>query len=171
VVHAQHQARLAGSIRKLARPATSRWEKIPHHTASSSPGRRTVGNRFRFERQRARRPEDRQGRSLSVAKGTPNVNLNTATFDNAGILWFTGQVGYYGRLIPKQNDASVRSPRGRGPYGICTAPDGSVYYARSPVRTSRASTPKPARPLSSSRPPPIRARPCVGGFAKPHLGE
>jgi virginiamycin B lyase len=38
---------------------------------------------------------------FALPKGAPNVNLNTASFDNAGILWFTGQVGYYGRLDPK----------------------------------------------------------------------
>jgi virginiamycin B lyase len=67
---------------------------------------------------------------FQLPKGTPNVNLNTATFDKAGILWFTGQVGYYGRLDPKTGESKVyEAPRGRGPYGICTAPDGSVYYA------------------------------------------
>ena len=65
-----------------------------------------------------------------LPQGTPNTNLNTATFDNAGILWFTGQNGYYGRLDPKTGATKVfEAPRGRGPYGICTAPDGSVYYA------------------------------------------
>lgn len=58
------------------------------------------------------------------------VNLNTATFDGRGILWFTGQNGVYGRLDPKTGDLRVfDAPRGRGPYGIATAPDGSVYYA------------------------------------------
>lgn len=62
--------------------------------------------------------------------GTRNVNLNTATFDKHGVLWFTGQAGYYGRLDPRTGKTEVfEAPRGRGPYGICTAPDGSVYYA------------------------------------------
>ena len=30
----------------------------------------------------------------------PDANLNTATFDGDGILWFTGQNGWYGRLDP-----------------------------------------------------------------------
>ena len=65
-----------------------------------------------------------------LPKGTPYTNLNTAAFDKAGILWFTGQRGYYGRLDPKTGEIKVfDAPRGRGPYGICTAPDGSVYYA------------------------------------------
>lgn len=58
------------------------------------------------------------------------ANLNTATFDRIGTLWFTGQNGYYGRVDPKTGKVEVfDAPRGRGPYGICTAPDGSVWYA------------------------------------------
>ena len=58
------------------------------------------------------------------------ANLNTATFDKRGVLWFTGQAGFIGRLDPavgivEQFDA----PRGRGPYGIATAPDGTVWFA------------------------------------------
>ncbi|TAM48408.1 MAG: lyase [Gammaproteobacteria bacterium] len=65
-----------------------------------------------------------------LPKGTPYTNLNTATFDKNGILWFTGQRGYYGSVNPKTGEVKVfDAPRGRGPYGICTAPDGSVYYA------------------------------------------
>ena len=29
------------------------------------------------------------------------ANLNTATFDRRGVLWFTGQSGIYGRLDPR----------------------------------------------------------------------
>ncbi|MCL7488065.1 MAG: hypothetical protein M8357_07840 [Desulfobulbaceae bacterium] len=61
---------------------------------------------------------------------SPRANLNTATFDRQGQLWFTGQSGYYGRVIPETGKVEVfDAPRGRGPYGICTTPDGSVYYA------------------------------------------
>ena len=59
-----------------------------------------------------------------------NANLNTATFDKAGRLWFTGQAGYHGRVDPKSGKVDVwKSPRGRGPYGITTTPSGDVYYA------------------------------------------
>ena len=59
-----------------------------------------------------------------------NANLNTATFDNNGMLWFTGQNGIYGRLNPATGDMDVfDAPRGRGPYGIATTPGGDVYYA------------------------------------------
>jgi len=44
--------------------------------------------------------------------------------------WFTGQAGYIGRLDPKTGEMKVfDAPRGRGPYGIATAPDGKVYFA------------------------------------------
>jgi virginiamycin B lyase len=60
----------------------------------------------------------------------PNANLNTATFDGDGVLWFTGQNGIYGRFDPETEEMTVFSaPRGRGPYGITTTPDGEVYYA------------------------------------------
>jgi len=59
-----------------------------------------------------------------------NANLNTATFDKTGRLWFTGQAGYHGRVDPKTGKVDVwESPRGRGPYGITTTPSGDVYYA------------------------------------------
>jgi virginiamycin B lyase len=45
-------------------------------------------------------------------------------------LWFTGQNGIYGRLDPDSGDMRVfDAPKGRGPYGITSTPDGDVYYA------------------------------------------
>ena len=59
-----------------------------------------------------------------------SANLNTATFDGRGILWFTGQAGFFGRLDPAVGVVEqFRAPRGRGPYGIATAPNGTVYFA------------------------------------------
>src|SRR5437588_563681 len=47
-----------------------------------------------------------------------------------GIVWYTGQQGIYGRLDPTTGELRVwDAPRGRGPYGITTTPDGAVYYA------------------------------------------
>ncbi len=58
------------------------------------------------------------------------ANLNTATFDARGVLWFTGQRGVYGRLDPQTGRMDVfDAPRGAGPYGIATTPGGDVYYA------------------------------------------
>ncbi len=65
---------------------------------------------------------------LPASRG--RANLNTATFDGRGVLWFTGQNGVYGRLDPATAKMDVfDAPHGRGPYGICTTPDGSVFYA------------------------------------------
>jgi virginiamycin B lyase len=59
-----------------------------------------------------------------------NANLNTASFDADGVLWYTGQNGVYGRVDPESGQVDVfDAPRGRGPYGITTTPDGQVYYA------------------------------------------
>src|SRR5881628_2324328 len=62
--------------------------------------------------------------------GREGANLNTATFDRRGVLWFTGQSGVYGRLDPGVGKVRLfQAPRGEGPYGITTAPSGAVYFA------------------------------------------
>ena len=62
--------------------------------------------------------------------GTPRINMNTAVFGRDGLLWFTGQAGYYGRLDPASSKVDVfNAPRGAGPYGITVTPDGTIYYA------------------------------------------
>jgi virginiamycin B lyase len=72
----------------------------------------------------------REVKKWPLPKEAGYANLNTATFDGAGIHWFTGQSGIYGRLDPKTGDLKVfEAPRGRGPYGIHAAPDGAVYFA------------------------------------------
>jgi virginiamycin B lyase len=64
-----------------------------------------------------------------LPESAANANLNTATFDNEGILWFTGQGGIYGRLDPNTGKMEVfEAPKGQGPYGICTTPNGEVYF-------------------------------------------
>jgi virginiamycin B lyase len=58
------------------------------------------------------------------------ANLNTAAFDGDGTLWFTGQSGVYGRVAPGSGRVEVfDAPRGEGPYGIATTPDGTVWLA------------------------------------------
>jgi virginiamycin B lyase len=58
------------------------------------------------------------------------ANLNTAVFDRHGVLWFTGQGGVYGRLDVATGQMQVfDAPRGPGPYGITSTPDGAVYFA------------------------------------------
>jgi virginiamycin B lyase len=58
------------------------------------------------------------------------ANLNTATFDRGGRLWFTGQSGVYGSVDPRTGRVrAFDAPRGPGPYGIATTPRGQVWYA------------------------------------------
>jgi virginiamycin B lyase len=58
------------------------------------------------------------------------ANLNTATFDKEGTLWFTGQSGIYGKLNTSTGQIKVfDAPKGPGPYGITTTPNGTVYFA------------------------------------------
>src|SRR5215469_10606072 len=65
-----------------------------------------------------------------LPKERRDANLNTESFDRQGVLWFTGQNGVYGRLDPKSGTMAVfDAPRGTGPYGIATTPDGQVFFA------------------------------------------
>jgi virginiamycin B lyase len=67
---------------------------------------------------------------FQLPRNSGYANLNTATFDHHGILWFTGQSGIYGRLDTSSWKIQVfKAPRGPGPYGITTTPNGDVYYA------------------------------------------
>ena len=74
---------------------------------------------------------DPVSRDVKVFKlAGPNVNLNTAAFDRFGVLWFTGQSGYFGHVDPKTGVVKVLpAPRGAGPYGITATPDGAIFYA------------------------------------------
>jgi virginiamycin B lyase len=75
-------------------------------------------------------PATGQVRRFPLPEGAGYANLNTATFDGRGVLWFTGQSGVYGRLDPSTGRLEVfPAPRGRGPYGIATTPSGAVYFA------------------------------------------
>jgi virginiamycin B lyase len=74
--------------------------------------------------------QSRQVRRFPLPASRGGANLNTATFDGDGKLWFTGQSGVYGRVDPASRRVDVYdAPRGAGPYGITTTPDGQVYYA------------------------------------------
>ncbi len=75
-------------------------------------------------------PKSEAVKIFSLPPDRPGANLNTATFDKRGVLWFTGQSGVYGRLDPTTGKMDVfDAPKGAGPYGIAAAPDGTVYYA------------------------------------------
>jgi virginiamycin B lyase len=97
-------------------------------------------------------PRTRKVRRFPLPASAGYANLNTATFDRRGVLWFTGQSGIYGRLDPRTGRMRVfRAPRGEGPYGITTTPSGDVYYAslagsylgRIDTRTGKATVLRP----------------------------
>ncbi len=105
-------------------------------------------------------PRTRKVRRFPLPASTGYANLNTATFDRRGVLWFTGQSGIYGRLDPKAGKVRVfRAPRGEGPYGITTTPSGDVYYAslagsylgHIDTRTGEATVLRPPTPGQGAR--------------------
>jgi virginiamycin B lyase len=104
-------------------------------------------------------PKTRQVKRFPLA-GRGYANLNTAAFDGRGVLWFTGQSGVYGSLDPRTGRVKVHdAPRGRGPYGIASTPDGSIYYvslagshlARINTRTGEAEVIEPPTPDQGAR--------------------
>jgi virginiamycin B lyase len=99
-------------------------------------------------------------RRFPLPANRSGANLNTATFDKAGSVWFTGQSGIYGRLDPTTGGMQVYdAPRGRGPYGISTTPSGQVYYAslagshiaRIDTTTGQATVVEPPTPGQGAR--------------------
>ena len=92
--------------------------------------------RWRSARVRALELGARQARGqhgLAVGREAPDDAAgpggSAAAFDGAGVLWFTGQTGVYGRLDPRNQEMRVwRDPEGRGPYGIAATPSGEIYY-------------------------------------------
>ncbi len=75
-------------------------------------------------------PKTHTVKLFPLPKDFPDANLNTATFDRKGILWFTGQNGVYGRVDPATGKVDAwKAPKGVGPYGISTTPNGEVWYA------------------------------------------
>lgn len=74
-------------------------------------------------------PETGEVTTVPLPAEGAGANLNTAVFDAAGPLWFTGQSGLVGRLDPAQGEVEIwPAPRGRGPYGITVTPDDEIYY-------------------------------------------
>ncbi|MDD5328910.1 MAG: hypothetical protein PHX38_02820 [Sulfuricella sp.] len=95
-----------------------------------------------------------------LSPSRPNENLNSATFDKHGILWFTGQTGIYGRIDPRSSEIKVfDAPGGAGPYGMTATPSGDIYYAsfagshiaRIDTATGAAGVINPPTPKQGSR--------------------
>jgi virginiamycin B lyase len=105
-------------------------------------------------------PGSRQVSVFPLPEEQGYANLNTAAFDGAGVLWFTGQSGIYGRLDPASGEMQVFDvPKGRGPYGIAATPDGEIYFAslagsylgRIDAKTGEASVIEPPTPRQGAR--------------------
>lgn len=75
-------------------------------------------------------PATGEAKRFPLPAARARVNLNTAVFDRRGAHWFTGQGGVYGRLDVATGQMQVfDAPRGPGPYGITSTPDGAIYFA------------------------------------------
>ena len=105
-------------------------------------------------------PATRAVKVFPLPAGTPYANLNTAAFDGNGVLWWTGQSGYYGSVNPKTGEVrAMEAPRGRGPYGITATPKGEIYYvslagnhlAHIDTRTGAATVIEPPTPRQGAR--------------------
>lgn len=105
-------------------------------------------------------PATRAVKVFPLPDGTPYANLNTAAFDGNGVLWWTGQSGYYGSVNPKTGEVrAIEAPRGRGPYGITATPKGEIYYvslagnhlAHIDTRTGVATVIEPPTPRQGAR--------------------
>ena len=103
---------------------------------------------------------DRAVKVYPFPAGTARTNLNTAAFDGAGDLWFTGQNGYVGKLAVRSGAVSLKpAPRGHGPYGICATPSGDVWWcslaqsfiARIDPRTGESTIVEPPTPRQGAR--------------------
>jgi virginiamycin B lyase len=69
-------------------------------------------------------------RRFPLTSDRAGANLNTATFDRRGRLWFTGQSGVYGRLDPRSVGCGCSTRRAeRVPTGSPPPGPGAVWYA------------------------------------------
>jgi len=87
-------------------------------------------------------PASKVVKCFPLPKEFPDANLNTATFDRKGILWFTGQNGVYGRVDPATAGRGLeRRRRAPAAYGITTtlkrARSGYASLAGDPSRQDR----------------------------------
>lgn len=130
-----YTAQFQGALGKLD-PATGKTKQIPLGRGSAPHGVIVGpdGNAWVTDGgQNAMVKVDAKTEKVTVfplPASASGANLNTAAFDTKGILWFTGQSGYYGRLDPGTAKLEAwAAPRGYGPYGITATPDGGVYYA------------------------------------------
>ena len=101
-----------------------------------------------------------------------DANLNTAAFDRDGVLWFTGQAGYYGRLDPKSGAMQVfEAPRAAGRTALPPRPRARSGSSRLPAATSPISTARPASPRSLLLPKRTTAPAASGPTARATSGS
>jgi virginiamycin B lyase len=74
-------------------------------------------------------PATKAVKLFPLPKQFPDANLNTATFDKDGKLWFTGQSGVHGRVDPATGKIEAWASPRPGSYGITTTPSGDVWFA------------------------------------------
>ena len=116
-------------------------------------------------------PATRAVKLFPLPKERRAANLNTAAFDNQSVLWFTGQNGVYCRLDPKSGTMAVfDAPRGTGPYGITTTPEGRVFSLPWPATISVGSISRPVLSRSWSRPCRGKAHGASGATAAADCG-
>ncbi len=115
-------------------------------------------------------PKTREVKKWPLPEGTGYTNLNTATFDKAGIHWFTGQSGYYGRLDPASGGIKVfDSPA--VPTAFIRRRMARCTSRRWPARTSVGSTRKITKSRSSSRRRATRAHAACGRTRRARSGS
>ena len=144
---------------RLVRSASGRVELIALGNglvaARRDPGPRqgSVAHRRRPQRDRPRRLARSLGARFTLARRQRAcANLNTATFDRDGDLWFTGQTGVVGKLAVKSGRSASRTRRA-APARTASARRRAATSggARSPARSSPASIAPAAIRRSSSR--------------------
>ena len=109
-------------------------------------------------------PATREVKRFPLPASSGYANLNTATFDRSGVLWFTGQSGIYGRLEPgvRRSARLPRAGRHRGRTGSRPRRAETSGTRPSPEATSPASTGRRARRPSCARRRRARARGASG---------
>jgi virginiamycin B lyase len=123
-----YTAQRQGAIGRLD-PVTGKIEQIPLGEGSAPHGV-IVGPDGGLNAIVRVDPQTKAVKMWKLPQDRGYTNLDTAAFDNDGVLWFTGQSGIHGQLNPQTGAMKVYdAPRGRGPYGIATTLSGEVYYA------------------------------------------
>ncbi len=110
---------------------------------------------------------DRKLQVFPLPRSSPYANLNTAAFDGAGDLWFTGQIRLRrqtgAEVRPAQREGSAARPRAlRHLRHARPAKSGGVRW---PDRSSPTSTGRPAIRSSSNRRRATRAHAACGATA------